>query len=139
MTTYSSEHAKRFFTWLDNISAKGKASKAGAILTVQGWDVAHTGGGCLAWEKVRDDQRWYVWITNDEQDLGEDCVDLEAKRWTCGLYGAQEDNDSWLNPNPAMSLADAIAWCEAALADPAQAFDQCDVIKEEPERKEALR
>lgn len=121
----------RFFVWLDNVTAEAKASPVGKILTAKGWEVAHTGGGCLAWEKHSADTDYYAWITAGDNDLGHDIVDPEKGSFTLGLYGCVGQHagggygfeGGWVNPPENVEgLTAALAWCDKALAEPRGCF-----------------
>jgi hypothetical protein len=75
----------------------------------------HTGGGCLAWNKSGKDH--FAWVTVDGSELGAEVTDLNARVFDVGLY-SNDNGDEFVNPEELMSVTDAIAWCDAALADP---------------------
>jgi len=60
----------RFFNWLERTEAAAYRSTVGKRMTRAGFEVRHTGGGCLAWERVING--YCVWITVlDGVELGE--------------------------------------------------------------------
>ncbi len=61
-----------FLTWFDATCDKAKASPVGKILTARGFDIAHTGGRCLAWEKRTPSH--YCRITAHGADLGDEAA-----------------------------------------------------------------
>jgi hypothetical protein len=63
---------------------------------------SHTGGGCMAWERILDDGGW-VWVTyNDSLGSWEE---RDEAVWLVGRYSA--DGDSWITVQPS-TLADAL-------------------------------
>jgi len=116
--TYSSPEAKRFFTWFDGVCERAEKSPVGKMLRPNGWQIAHTGGGCLAWQFDRADEKFYVWITYGGDGLGERVRKPDnSARFAVGLYGA---DGGWINPPEIVGLSKAMAWCDVALADPAR-------------------
>jgi hypothetical protein len=101
---------------LDFTQAVAMASRVGKLMTAHGYTIEHTGGGCLVWHKEGKDH--YVWITRHATELGADVVDFNNERvFDVGLY-ANDNGDVFVNPEELMSANEAIAWCDAALADP---------------------
>jgi hypothetical protein len=100
----------------DFTQAVAMASRVGKLMTANGFTIDHTGGGCLAWHKSGKDH--YTWITRDGTELGADVIDLNEERvFDVDLY-TTDDGDVFVNPEELMSANEAIAWCDAALADP---------------------
>jgi len=108
-------HARQFWKWWDRVQEAGKASPAGHVLSGMGFTIAHTGGGCLAWERTAGTN--YVWITHEADTLGEDVEDVEAAIWDVGVYSA--DGDRFSMARPVTGLRAAIALAEKMLLDPA--------------------
>jgi hypothetical protein len=100
---------------LDFTQAVAMASRVGKLMAANGFTIDHTGGGCLAWQKAGKDH--FAWITRDGTDLGADVVDLNERVFDVGLY-SQENGDEFVNPEELMTANEAIAWCDAALANP---------------------
>jgi hypothetical protein len=101
---------------LDFTQAVAMASRVGKLMTANGFTIDHTGGGCLAWHKAG--KNHYTWITVGGTLLGAEVVDLVNERvFDVGLYD-EEEGDEFFNPPELMSATEAIAWCDAALADP---------------------
>jgi hypothetical protein len=104
---------------LDFTQAVAMASRVGKLMTANGFTIEHTCGGCLAWSKAGKDH--YAWVTVDGSELGADVVDLNDERvFDVGLY--TDDGVDFVNPEELMSANEAIAWCDAALADPERYF-----------------
>jgi hypothetical protein len=113
------------------------------------WDIQHTGGGCVAWERWSDDRSQYCWITDcDGISLGLE-NGLDAACFIAGCYIA--DGDCWLDSvldpmdpsrstyRPSLTVAAALAWCGAELAKPAaRLLDYVDGIYD-PRAAVALR
>lgn len=101
-----------FLTWFDATCDKAKASPVGKILTARGFDIAHTGGRCLAWEKRTPSH--YCRITAHGADLGDEAADPAAVLFEVGLYAV---NGTWLTENDLIVRgAEAAAdWCDKAL------------------------
>jgi hypothetical protein len=94
-------------TWLDAWRDKAEASSVGQILTACGFDIAHTGGRGLVWEKRT--ARHCCRIS-----LGDEAADPAAVLFEVGLYNA---NGIWLTENDlTVRGAEAAAdWCDKAL------------------------
>jgi hypothetical protein len=100
--------ATHFHAWLDRIDAEINASATGQLFLAAGYHMQHTGGGCLAWEKVSGDVT--VLITGD--DGVSLCLDTAPDYWLVGKYdtksGESLDTDN-LAPDRATAAA-AIAY-----------------------------
>jgi hypothetical protein len=101
-----------FLTWLDAWRDEAEASAVGQILTARGFDIAHTGGRRLVWEKTT--PSYYCRITTRGADLGDGATDPAAVLFEVGLYAA---NGTWLTENDlTVCGAEAAAdWCDKAL------------------------
>jgi hypothetical protein len=92
--------ADRFFAQLDERTAAVNPAVS-EPLRAAGYDVAHTGGGCLAWMRLLDEEGdSYLLITSNEDIDG----DPAAPEWVVGRY----DGDSWINLEESFTLPDAI-------------------------------
>lgn len=93
-------HAARFWAWL----ASRESEVAPAVadqLRPAGYEVYHTGGGCLAWRRPLDEEGdSYLLITAGNDIAG----DPMAQEWDVGRY----DGDSWINLKASFTLAEAI-------------------------------
>jgi hypothetical protein len=105
-----------FWGWFDKVTEAAKASPVGKILTAQGWDVAHTGGGCLAWEKNTD--KAYVYITFGNEELGEHVADPETETWAVGVYSVDINQNRFSMAQDIVGVTAALAKAEAMLANP---------------------
>lgn len=65
-----------------------------------GYHPAHTGGGCMTWEKVEGDKR--VWICSGDNGLD---AEPGATDWLVGIYGPDGE---FLNSHEAYTIADAL-------------------------------
>jgi hypothetical protein len=93
-------HADRFFAWLDRRIETVSANVA-IPLRNAGYDVIHTGGGCLAWMRpLTDGGESYILITNDVDIEG----DPDAAEWVVGRY----NGDDFIDIDQGFTLADAI-------------------------------
>lgn len=75
--------------------------------TSRGFHVAHTGGGCMAWERVSGER--YIWITFSDAYLGEPS-NSDDPLWGVGVYGgeAEDPNAEGIDGAFEMTLADAL-------------------------------
>lgn len=125
--------ASKFWDWFDGVKAKAAASPIGKLALADRWSVAHTGGGCLAWEKVTGpDPDGYpqALITVDEDApfelfeglpdttftdvLGVGLKDLHTAPFVVGIYSAE---GQWLSRDIA-GIIPAMAFATAALVHP---------------------
>jgi len=98
-----------FFEWFDKVSDRAKESRVGKIAVSAGYGIAHTGGGCLCWEKVsKGDYKAYAWICDEGNGLGTKL----NESYLVGIYSP--DGDEWLNDEKP-SITAAIEWCDARL------------------------
>jgi hypothetical protein len=98
--------------------AAAEASSVAPLMKSHNFDWAHTGGGCMAWERATDDDG-FVWITNDADIDG----DADAAEWTVGRYnGPDADEQLWLTVD-GCTLAQALALADTL---PAPKPDQND-------------
>jgi hypothetical protein len=86
-------------------------SAVGRIMTANGYTVAHTGGGCLCWERTLPGG-FYLWICDEGNGLGE----VIDQPYLVGCY----DRDGAFDNDTAPNLAAAIAWCNQRATDPAR-------------------
>jgi hypothetical protein len=105
-----------FWGWFDTKVATAKASPVGKIMTAQGWEISHTGGGCLAWEKTTDNA--YVWICDQDQGLGDDASDPETVDWLVGVYSVNIDSSRYSTGDDVRGTNAALVKAEAMLANP---------------------
>ena len=117
--------AKRFFEAFDRRVAAQPADVRSAMEGA-GFEVAHTGGGCLAYERAFGDG--YVWIT------AEDGVSLPQALDEASLVGAYGADGEYLNvderlPAPALAAISGTLMAEAGrrfAAGPVQEFVALD-------------
>lgn len=115
-----------FAEFMSRAERTAYASEIGKVFTARGWVLQHTGGGCLAWEKMTEGKRHYAWITVDDEvqssdESGFDVADAEATPWTCGIYALDEEgslDDTTEVYKTITGLGAAIAWCELRLSLP---------------------
>lgn len=90
-----------------------------------GWTVAHTGGGCMAWDKPA--PCGYVWITNEGNALEGDPA---AREWYVGRYNDGAEGEAGIGP---VTLDEALAAVDQ-LPDPGArqivADDLADLLEE---------
>ena len=99
-----------FLTWLDAWRDEAKASAVGQILTARGFDIAHTGGRRLVWEKTTATHCCRITV----RGLGDEAADPATVVFDVGLYDA---DGIWLTENDlTVRGAEAAAdWCDKAL------------------------
>lgn len=101
------EGAKNFWATYERHSNNAKATEVGKLMVAAGYDTAHTGGGCMCWEKVLAN-KCYLWICDEGNGLG----DTVSEPYLVGLYDMHgEPLDSDLMPNLKMALE----WCESRI------------------------
>lgn len=107
----------RFFAWFDGIKDEAKTTAAGQFMTERGFTVAHTGGGCLAWEKAKPETQWGIWISNEDSGLG---LDLGAEFESKPEFGVmlQNTEGDFVNGPYGVTIAECLTWAESALVDP---------------------
>lgn len=98
----------KFFEFLDAATAKAAESAVGKIMIENGYSVAHTGGGCLAWEKSDAATGWVIMICDEGNGLG-DTLDEQY------LVGLHANDGDFLECEDALSLMDCLAWGAAAI------------------------
>jgi hypothetical protein len=105
--TYSSPDAKRFFEAFDrHVEAQPKDVRS--FMEQAGFEVAHTGGGCLAYEKEFGDH--HVLITAD------DGVTLPQSLDAAAGVGAYGPDGEWLNADESLSAPELVAVCGTLMA-----------------------
>jgi hypothetical protein len=99
-----------FLTWLDAWRDKAEASAVGQILTARGFDIAHTGGRRLVWEKTTATHCCRITV----RGLDDEAADPTTVVFDVGLYDA---DGIWLTENDlTVRGAEAAAdWCDKAL------------------------
>jgi hypothetical protein len=105
-----------FFEWFDGVNAATFATPAGAFMKENGFAIAHTGGGCLAWSKAQGD--WELWIVDGDAGLGaEEHGDAfqTAMDFSCQI---QNKDGDFIEGLSGTTIAECIDWGNAALADP---------------------
>lgn len=108
-----------FWQWFGGVEKDALASPAGVFMKGHGYGIAHTGGGCLAWEKRGTD--WQVWVTDGDAGLGVEehgAAFQTARDFGCML--TNEDGD-FVNGPQGSTIEECIEWGQTALADPAAA------------------
>jgi hypothetical protein len=110
----------RFWTWFDGVNANAKESPAGAFMAAQGYTIAHTGGGCLAWEKkLSADSQWSVWIVDGDAGLGiEEHGDAFQTATDFGCMLTHDESGEFVNGLQETTIGACMAWAERALANP---------------------
>lgn len=111
--------SETFFEWYGNVTEKAKATDIGKKMAENGFEVWHTGGGCLAWGKNLAGG-YTTMICDDGQGLlGEDS-DTEKARWLGGVY---DDDGEFVNVEKD-TLDEVIAWCAEAAIDPKKFMEE---------------
>jgi hypothetical protein len=102
-----------FWGWFDALPAKMAATEHGRIMLDAGWKIAHTGGGCLCWEKVAEgDYAAYVWICDEGNGLG----NTADEPYLVGLYAP--DGEPYINGPDNLNLTAARSLADEWLKDP---------------------
>lgn len=96
-----------FWEVYDRVTAKAKASEVGKIVVAAGYDTAHTGGGCMVWEKVLPN-KCYLWICDEGNGLG----DTVSEPYLVGLYDMEGNA---LDGDTVPNLKMALEWCETRI------------------------
>src|SRR5262249_10295636 len=99
----------KFWQWYEAVQRIAAESETGQRFAAAGFHVAHTGGGCLAWERNFDDET-YIWIC----DL---CNGLGEREDECYLVGFYNKDADVLADGDVPSLTAALAWAEARIAE----------------------
>lgn len=83
----------RFWTWFDAKVNDAMQTDDGKAFANAGLEVAHTGGGNIAWEFRHGET--YVWITDDD---GTGLYTTpETEYWTIGRYDSEGESLEWLD------------------------------------------
>lgn len=108
-----------FFTWFDAVNANAAKNAAGAFMRDAGYTIAHTGGGCLAWEKKADTApHWSVWICDEGNGLGiEELGEAfqTAAGFMCQL--CHDESGEFITGPQESTIGECMAWATRALAD----------------------
>lgn len=96
-----------FWQTYDRITKDALSSEVGKLMTAAGFHTAHTGGGCMCWEHVLQDNS-YLWVCDTGNDLG---TSLDEE-YLVGFYD-KDGNDVAYDTVP--SLTSAIAWCKTKM------------------------
>jgi hypothetical protein len=102
-----------FWQWFDSRKAQALATDIGKFMASRGYDVTHTGGGCLAWEGLARNH-WQVWITDDDAGLGDDLPDWQASQTFCAML-CHDDSGEFITGPAEATLESCIAWGEKAM------------------------
>lgn len=97
--------------WWNGVVAEANASPDGQQLAAAGFALAHTGGGCTAWERPVGETGWRIVITDSEglgHKLDATAADDPTKPdyW---LVGAQDEDGSGKECVKAATVAEALA------------------------------
>lgn len=87
-----------FFTWFDKVRNEALATEDGKRFVEAGFDVYHTGGGCLAWHKQLPNNR-YILITDMDSGLLVDPT-IEGDCYFVGLYDEDADCEEKVSEMP---------------------------------------
>ena len=94
-----------FSNWFANVEKTAPLTPVGQRMTAAGFHVAHTGGGCLCWEKIGGDGRC-LWVCDAANGLGERL----SERFLVGLYAKEGE---LIKEDSVADLDAALAWCNA--------------------------
>jgi hypothetical protein len=100
-----------FWDWFNGVTATALATEEGKAFAAAGFALAHTGGGCTAWERPVGSTGWRVLITDSEglghKLEGESVYDPgEPDHW---LVGAQNNDGDGPDCVKAATVAEALA------------------------------
>lgn len=118
----------RFFAWFDGVTAEADKTPAGQFMAGHGYTITHTGGGCLAWEKRLPGTDFAIWICDGDAGLGiEEHGDKFQVATDFGCMLTHHESGDYANGLGSVTVAECIAWGEAATANPDQlvAQEQC--------------
>ena len=93
-----------FTDWFDRVEREAKDTEVGKLAIAAGYHVSHTGGSCLAWARVVENDR-YLWICDEGNGLGNK-VDEPY------LVGYYDENGEALADATVPNLRAALQWCE---------------------------
>jgi hypothetical protein len=99
-----------FWAWFDKVTADAAQTAVGKTMTAAGYHVAHTGGGCLVWEKTLSDGG-YLWICDAGNGLGESATEPY-------LVGCYDKEGEIIAQDEMANLHSALEWCHAHLHSP---------------------
>lgn len=95
--------SERFWAWLEETKMKHSETDHGKKLIAAGFEIWHTGGGCLAWGKTIEANGNYFLITDDDAGIEFDGT------FFVGHYA--EDSDEAIDQTETENLEPAIEWC----------------------------
>ena len=95
-----------FWKWYAEVERTAPTTEVGKVMTAAGYHIAHTGGGCLVWEKTIGDL--YFWICDEGNDLG----DTLTENYLVGAYRDVDDGGEALDSDTMPNLKQAIEWCD---------------------------
>jgi len=95
----------RFWDWYAKVQEDAPKTVVGRIMTDAGYKIAHTGGGCLSWEKILP-TGGYLWICDEGNGLG----NSETETYLVGRYTVDGEEVAF---DALPNLRDAMAWCRA--------------------------
>lgn len=102
MSFDAQDHARRFFAWLDKVETNAAATDVGKLMKAAGFEIAHTGGGCLAWEKQLGTS--FLWVCDEGNGLGDVLDELY-------LVGHYTPDAEIIADGDVPNLQAAIEWC----------------------------
>jgi hypothetical protein len=102
-----------FWQWFDSRKAQALASPMGQHMAARAYDVAHTGGGCLAWEGPSR-EHWQAWVTDGDAGLADDLPDWQASPTFCAML-CHDDSGDYINGPTDATLEAALAWADKAM------------------------
>lgn len=109
----------RFWQWFEGVEANARADVNGAFMANNGYSIAHTGGGCLAWEKkASPESQWSVWVVDDDAGLGLDLAGAFQTSKTFGAMLCHDDSGEFINGPQGATIGECMAWATRAVADP---------------------
>jgi hypothetical protein len=95
-----------FRAFFDRACADASNTEVGGLAEAAGYHVAHTGGGCLVWEKVLPDNS-YLWICDEANGLGTN----NDHPFLVGFYDG-DGNQIGAMGEMLPSFDSALQWCE---------------------------
>jgi hypothetical protein len=95
-----------FFAWFDKVSANAATTEVGKLMLANGFEIMHTGGGCLAWDKPVGET--HLWVCDEGNGLGDKIDEL----YLVGHYNKDGDEIA-VGDEPDLNAA--LAWCKARI------------------------
>jgi len=98
------QDATRYYAMMDSRECKALATEDGKTFTKAGFEIAHTGGGCMAWQRDIDSD-WFVWITDSSGTE----LTISANEPDCWFIGIHSQDGAFSEAQEAQTATEALA------------------------------